>query len=398
MLPALSEKILRVKISSTVQLNTKALDLAKSGRSIVSLAVGESDFPTPQVVIDAAISALLKGKTKYGSAGGSIQLRKAISEKLLRENQLQFQPDQIIVGIGAKEILFHVMLSLLNEGDEVLIPAPYWISYVDQVVAAGAVPVIVPMSSKFPEVPIDLDWIQKHATSKTVAIVLNSPNNPSGYVFGESALQQLGVFLKNKNWWIIADEIYEYLSFVKPHISLLHFFPELRDRFILINGFSKSFLMTGWRVGYGAGPLSVMKLVQGLQSHSSTCLPGFIEEAALVAIQAGISLVREEIGILNIRRQKAITALSQCSGIEFYEPEGAFYVFVNITALLHQKKSGLNIKNSFDFCEWLLEKYGVAVVPGDAFGAPGFFRMSYAISDEKLIDGLGRIRTAFESL
>jgi len=393
----LSERILKVKPSPTVSLNARAAEMTRAGKPVVSLAVGETDFQTPQVIVDAAIASLNRGRTKYGAAGGGPELRKSIADKLQRENKVSFSADQIVVGIGAKEILFHLMLSLLNEGDEVLIPAPYWVSYSDQVTAAGGIPVVVPMPQDFAKKPIQVKLIEQYATSKTVAIILNSPNNPSGYVLSESDLRELGAMLCKKNWWIIADEIYEYLAFAKPHLSLLQLFPELSDRYILINGFSKGFAMTGWRVGYGAGPKPVMKLVQSLQSHSSTCLPAFIEDAAIVAIQKGFPLVQAQIQHLDRRRKLAIEELGKIPGIRFNEPEGAFYVFLDLREVL-DPGNGKKSLSSFEFAEMLLSEFYLAAVPGEAFGAPGFLRLSYAVSESNLVEGAQRIKKAVEKI
>jgi aspartate aminotransferase len=396
-LPALSSRILQVKPSPTVSLNAKAAEMVKAGKPVISLAVGEPDFPTPQIVVEAAIASLHQGRTKYGAAGGGIELRKAISEKLERENHLKYTPDQIVVGIGAKEILFHLMLSLLNEGDEVLIPAPYWVSYADQVIASGGVPVVVPVPDDFTSRPLSVELIKQYATPRTVAFLLNSPNNPAGYVLGESDLKALGEYLRTTHWWIISDEIYEYLSFSQPHVSFISLFPDLMDRFILINGFSKSFSMTGWRVGYGAGPLSVMKLVRSLQSHSSTCLPGFIEDAAVVAIQEGFPLVENQIKALDQRRKQAYSELSKIPGVQLREPEGAFYVFLDLRQLF-ALSSGRKEMTSMQFAEMLLNEFYLAAVPGEAFGAPGFLRLSYAVNEEKLLQGIERVRQAVKKI
>lgn len=392
----LSKKILSVQPSLTVALNSKANQMLKEGLPILSFAVGEPHFNTPPAVVEAAITALKQGKTKYGVPGGGLPLRQAISEKLLRENHLEFSVDQIVVGIGAKEILFHLMLSLLNDGDEVLIPAPYWVSYADQVIAAGGVPVVIPVPQEFPKKTVDLSLIERYASPKTVAILLNSPNNPVGYVYSKEDLLSLGNYLKTKDWWVVSDEIYEYLCFEHPHVSLLEVFPELKDRFILINGLSKSFSMTGWRVGYGAGPQSVMKLVRSLQSHSSTCIPGFIEEAARVAMDGGKALMKKEIELLQELRKKAIIEFGKIPDIQFASPSGAFYFFLDFRKILSEKWGG--IERSFDLAQKLLEEHYLATVPGEAFGAPGFIRFSYAVSEPILLEGIQRLSLALNAL
>ncbi|MFZ9595539.1 MAG: pyridoxal phosphate-dependent aminotransferase [Bdellovibrionia bacterium] len=392
----LSKKILAVQPSLTVALNSKANQMMKEGLPVLSFAVGEPHFNTPQIVVQAAIEALNQGKTKYGVPGGGLALRQAICAKLRSENHLEFSDQQIVVGIGAKEILFHLMLSLLNEGDEVLIPAPYWVSYADQVIAAGGVPVVIPLPEGFPKTTLDLALIERFASPKTVAILLNSPNNPVGYVYSKSELVALGNYLKTKDWWVVCDEIYEYLCFDQPHISLLEVFPELKDRLILINGLSKSFSMTGWRVGYGAGPESVMKLVRSLQSHSSTCLPGFIEEAARVAIQGGRMLMKTEIEALNQLREKAAVEFAKIPEVQFASPQGAFYFFLDFRKILAEKRGGMT--TSFELAQWFLEKHHVALVPGEAFGAPGFIRFSYAVSESILLKGIHRMAQALSEL
>lgn len=386
-----SKNVLKIKPSPTLALSTQATHMRKEGKPIISLAVGEPDFATPEIIVQAAQDSLRRGRTKYGTAGGGLPLRKAISEKLARENFLQFDPESIVVGMGAKEILFHLMLALLNEKDEVLIPSPYWVSYADQVLAAGGRPVLVPMSESFAENPIDIDTLKQYASPKTVAFILNSPNNPSGYVLSQGQLEKLGAWLETTSWWVICDEIYEYLSFEKPHLSLFTLCPGLEKRGILVNGFSKGFAMTGWRVGYAAGPTSVIELVTSLQSHSSTCLPGFIEDAACVAAAAGLPLVKEKIALLNTRRKKAIEQVKSIESISYYPPEGAFYLFLDLRRFLGKT-------SSFDFAKNLLQKHFLAAVPGEAFGTPGFLRLSYAIHEEKLEEGIERLKKALLEL
>lgn len=385
----LSQRLSALKPSPTVALNTKAQQLTKAGTRVINFTVGEPDIPTPGPIVQKCIESLKKGRTKYGQPGGGEELRRAIAHKLKRDNHLTFAPEAIVVGIGAKEILFHTFMALLNEGDEVLIPAPYWVSYPEQVKAAGGIPVEVAPGKDLRAAPIDLEALEKHASKRTVAIVLNSPNNPAGYVFSKSFIQELTSFLREKSWWIISDEIYEYLSFDRPHQSLLDACPELAERFILINGMSKAFAMTGWRVGYGAGPLPAMKLVRAMQSHSSTCLPGFIEDAACYALGEGPALMREGIASILDRRDFAISALSEIKGLSWTHPDGAFYIFMDLRERL--KARG---QSSIQFCEMLLNDYHVAMVPGEAFGCPGFARMSYTTSKENIREGAEKIAIA----
>ncbi len=392
---SLSRRISNVKSSPTVQLNAKAKALGKQGIKVLNFAVGEPDFNTPAPIVDTAIASLKAGRTKYGPAGGSPEFLEAIAAKLKRENGLDFQSNEIVAGIGAKEILFHIFLATLNDGDEVLVPSPYWVSYPDQIIAAGAKPVILPLADDIAKTPLSIKDLAAKATSQTKAIVLNSPNNPAGYMYSRAFLEELGAYLKDKQWWIISDEIYEYLSFDHPHVSLLSLFPELRDRFILVNGLSKGFAMTGWRVGYCAGPAPVMKLVRDLQSHSSTCIPPFIEDASIFALSKGNSLLKAEIEVLKKRRDLAVAQLKSMPELSYVAPHGAFYIFIDIRDALKKAKKPTT---GFELSEQLLLEHHVAVVPGDAFGAPGYLRLSYACDEATIKEGLIRIGRAVSSL
>jgi aspartate aminotransferase len=389
----LSRRILSVNPSPTLALNAKAAAMTKAGQHVLSFAVGEPDYATPHEVVEQAITSLRAGRTRYGAAGGGPEIREAISRKLSQENKLTVPPEQIVVGIGAKEILFHTFLTILNDGDEVIIPSPYWVSYGDQIKAAGGKCVELPLPRSLDQCPVSVEAIKAAATPRTVAFCLNSPNNPAGYVLKEKDLRELGQFLLTTDWWIVSDEIYEYMAFDAPHISLLTLFPELAPRFILINGLSKSFAMTGWRVGWGAGPLPVMKLVRSLQSHSSTCLPMFIEDAALVALAAGPGLMKREISVLKSRRDLAAKLMEEVPGISFFRPEGAFYIFIDVREGLTRARS-LPARTSMALSEWLLVEHKLAFVPGEAFGAPGFLRMSYATSEDTIRQGTARLAEA----
>ncbi len=392
----LSERLQKIQASPTLALNAKANELKKQGKPIIGFVVGEPDYNTPQVIVDALVASVQKGRTRYGAAGGGLELRQGICNKLERENRLSFSPEQIVVGIGAKEILFHLSLSLLNEGDEVLFLAPYWVSYGDQVIAAGGTPVVIPPPDAGASIQTQIEQIESYCTPRTKALILNSPNNPAGYCFNTEMLQKLGAIAKRHDWWIISDEIYEYMSFDAPHVSLLNLFPELASRFILVNGFSKAFAMTGWRVGYAAAPKEVAQVLRNVQSQSSTCLPGFIEDAALVAIGRGAPLMVKEIASLKHRRDLAYGLLSAFPGIQITKPEGAFYIFMDVRGWLASQKK-LSCTTSFELCAVLLEQFHLAFVPGEAFGAAGFIRMSYTVSDAEIVEGIARLKKALYS-
>ena len=381
-----SRRILSVQPSPTLALNAKAVQLAKQGHKVLNFAVGEPDYPTPKVVVDKAIESLKAGRTKYTPAGGSPELRQAIVDKLQRDNGLSFDTSQIVVGTGAKEILFHTFLSLLNDGDEVILTTPCWVSYADQIRAAGGIPVMIPVTSHG-RIP-STEEIAKYSSPKTKAFVFNSPNNPAGYILTESEMKELGGFLARQGWWVISDEIYEYMSFDHPHQSLLKVCPELKSKFILVNGLSKAFAMTGWRVGYCAAPQDVANMVKSLQSHSSTCIPGFIEDAAVVALKHGKPLMAEDVARLRQRRDMATKLLDSLGGIKYLFPQGAYYIFVDIRDKLRGGDTSLN------FSERLLQEHHLALAPGEAFGAPGFLRLSYATDEETITEGIKRLHKA----
>lgn len=395
-----SRRILALKPSPTLALNAKANKMKADGIKVLNFAVGEPDFPTHKEVVRRAIESLESGDTRYGPSGGGLPLRSSISKKLARENGLQYSPDEIVCGMGAKEILFHLFLSLLNEGDEVIMNAPCWVSYMDHVKAAGGIPIVIPMAENGPI--INPDVIEKYASMKTKAFLLCSPNNPAGYALNEAELTKLGKYLSTKPWWCISDEIYEYLSFDHKHESIIKLVPELKDKAIHISGMAKGYAMTGWRVGYAAGPRPIIDLVRNLQSQSSTCIPPFIEKAAAWALDQGKSLMENEIQSLALRRDAAVEFIRSIPGVEMIKPQGAFYLFVDVRkALLDSRNSVLSshsLMSTIEFSEYLLSNYQVAVVPGEAFEAPGFLRFSYAASLENIREGITRLKLALESL
>ena len=396
-MPTLSDRISRLSPSPTVALNAKAKQLKSEGKDVLNFAVGEPDFSCPDGAIEVAINALKNGMVKYGPAGGGLKFREAIAEKLLRENNLDYKPDQIVCGIGAKEILFHIFLATLNEGDEVIINAPCWVSYEEQIKAAGATPVFIPLANYSDEPIINVETIEKYASEKTKAFILCSPNNPAGYALDETELTELGKYLEAKDWWVVADEIYEYLSFENKHISLLNVSPDLKDRYIHVNGIAKGYAMTGWRVGYTAAPVPVAKLVKALQSHSSTCIPPFVEEAATWAMQQGPQIMEEKIASLAGRRNLAMSELDKVKNISYIKPQGAFYIFIDLRDAL-EKSDKFSSTDSLAFAQFLLESEYVAMVPGEAFQCPGFLRFSYAASEDWIRDGINRLATALQKI
>ncbi|MBP9707845.1 MAG: pyridoxal phosphate-dependent aminotransferase [Oligoflexales bacterium] len=394
----MSKKISLLEPSATLSLNAKAKALQLAGHDVLNFSVGEPDYPALKGVVDHCIDALQKGQTRYGPAGGGPVLRQAISTKLLKENQLEYAPEQIVCGIGAKEILFHTFLSLINEGDEVILLAPYWVSYRDQVLAAGGKPVIVPMAEDYKNNSLNFSGLEAALSPKTKIVVVNSPNNPAGFVYSKEQIRQLGDILRDLNVWIISDEIYEYLAFDKPHYSFLNINPELYNRTILVNGLSKSFAMTGFRVGYGAGPKQVIELVKRLQEHSSSCLPPFIEHAAVYAVGQGAAAMQTDIAGLKERKNLIQSLLKEkLPQLNYIPAEGAFYVFIDLRNALKSSNS-LNPSTSNEFCRFLLEKHLMAAVPGEVFGVDGFIRLSYATKPETITKGIDRLAQAIKEI
>ena len=363
--------------SATLALNSTARELRTQGKKLYNLAGGEPGFPTPAPVVQEAIQALKEGKTRYSDAGGAPALREAIAAKYGRENNLSYRTDEVVVGCGSKEILFHNFLAILNPGDEVILPAPFWVSYHEQIKICGAVPVIVPFD---PEAPgLDVARLEKYATAKTKALMLNYPNNPSGYVPTVDELQTLGSYLQGRDWWIVTDEIYEYLVFARQHFSILNVCPELRAQTILINGLSKGFAMTGWRVGYALGERGIIAQIKKFQSHSTTCLPQFVERAAIIAMQQGKSLVQDQIAEMRKKRSVALKLLGEVKELTFISPHGSFYVFARLP-----KRCG----SALSFSERLLHNHGVMVVPGEAFGVSDHIRISCTAPPQEIETGI----------
>lgn len=395
--PELSKTASTLQPSPTIALNSKAKELKKSGKDVLNFSVGEPDFPTSPEIIHATTEALENNRTKYGPSGGSPELRQAISQKLKTENSLEFSADQIVCGIGAKEILYHLFRAMLDVGDEVIVPAPFWVSYPDQIKAFGGKPVIVPMSDH-PQQPVSPDALAAAITPKTKAIVINSPNNPAGFMLDNNTIKAIGDRFRGKPIWVISDEIYEYMAFEHSFQSFLNINPDLSSQTVLVNGLSKGYAMTGFRVGYAAGPAPLINLVKRLISHSSSCLPPFIDAGATLAMEKGRTLMQEKITDLAQRRTFICEKInSEINGLEYINPDGAFYLFIDINRYLKGSKK-FATTGTMGFCSWLLEEYFMAVVPGDVFGAPGYIRMSYATSKTDIEKGISRLKQALESL
>jgi aspartate aminotransferase len=396
----LAHSLSNIKPSPTIAVSMKANELKAAGKDIISLSMGEPDFDTPENIKQAAIKAIQKGDTKYTAVDGTAALKKAIIEKFKRENSLEYKPSEILVSTGAKQVIYNALVASLNAGDEVLIPAPYWVSYPDMVLLAGGNPIIVESSEKN-NFKISPHALEEKITPKTKWLILNSPSNPTGSCYSATELKLLAeVLLRHPQVHILADDIYEHLIFDGlKFATIAEVEPKLKDRTLVVNGVSKAYAMTGWRIGYGAGPEKLIKAMSMIQSQS-TSSPSSISQAASVEALNGVQdYIKPNAKLFQSRRNMVVSMLNAIDGINCNTPNGAFYVFPSCKNLCGKKTaSGKIIENDNDFASYLLEEALVAVVPGVAFGAEGFFRISYAASDEFLKNAMQRIADACSKL
>jgi len=395
----ISKKARQISPSETLKVSAKAKQLAREGKSVVSLSAGEPDFKTPAHICNAAIEAITDGFHGYTMNTGMPELREAISEKLKRDNRLSYPADQIVCSNGAKQSIGFSLLATIDEGDEVIIPAPYWVSYPQMVKLAGGTP--VPVSTQFDNnYKLTPGQLEEAITEKTKALILCSPSNPTGACYTRNELKELASILEDHpKILIFSDEIYEYIVFDDEHVSILNAAPELKDRTILINGFSKGFAMTGWRLGYMAGPKDIVDAVSKIQSQETSAPSSISQKAGLAAYTGSMKPVIEMREAFKKRRDYIVEALRSIDGVECFMPSGAFYVFPDIKAFLGlHTESGEVISTSTDLSMYLLEKHGVAAVPGDAFGEPNGLRLSYANSMDELKEAVERLRDGLSSL
>ena len=388
----------RIKPSPTLAITAKAQALRAQGRDIIGFGAGEPDFDTPLNIKKAAIKAIEDGFTKYTPVGGIEELKDAISAKLKNDNGLEYGRSQIVVSCGAKHSLFNLAQVLFEAGDEVIVPAPYWVSYPDIVVLSDATPVIVQTSEKsgFKLDPADL---RAAITPRTKAVVINSPSNPTGSTYTLEELKKLAGVILEKKIIAISDDIYEKILYDgMPFGEIASISPEMRDQTIVVNGVSKSHSMTGWRIGYAAGPENVIKAVTDYQSQNTSNPTSIAQKAAAEAISGDQGTVSMMVGEFQKRRNFIVDALNDMPGVSCLKPEGAFYVFPNVSGLYGRSFNGKQVKSSADITEFLLEKANVAVVPGVVFGNDSHIRLSYATSMRNIEEGMKRIKTAFSQL
>lgn len=395
----LAKRVSRIALSMTVRIAQRARELQAQGQRIINMGAGELDFDTPESIQIGAIKAILSGQTRYTHVGGTADLIGAIRGKFQRDNGLDYLPNQIIAGTGAKQILFNAFLATLDEGDEVIIPAPYWVSYPDMVKLAGGHPIHVTAGPE-DDYKITPDLLRSALNPRTKWLLINSPNNPTGAVYSATELAALAaVLLDYPQVMVLSDDIYEPLTYGTPFSSFASAAPELKDRTLTLNGVSKSYAMTGWRLGYAGGPVWLIKAMEKIQAQSTSNPSTISQAAAVTALNGDQSFIAEWRDILLSRRNRACEILAASPLLALKKPQGAFYLFVNCTAAIGKAGSqGRAIANDIDIAQFLIEHASVAVVPGSAFGMAGHIRLAFSIADNDVESACQAIVSAMETL
>ncbi len=396
----LADRLSRIKPSATIAVTQKARELKAAGRDVIGLGAGEPDFETPDNIKKAAIAAIGRGETRYTAVDGTPALKKAICGKFKRDNDLAYTPDQVVVGTGGKQVIYNALMATLNPGDEVIIPAPYWVSYPDMVLLAEGEPVIVPCSQNN-NFKLRAEDLEAAITPKTKWIILNSPSNPTGAAYSREDMKAITeVLKKHEHVWVLTDDMYEHLvyddfKFVTP----AQIEPALFDRTLTMNGVSKAYCMTGWRIGFAGGPKDLIKAMTKIQSQSTSNPSSVSQAAAVEALNGPQDFIAEHNEVFKQRRDLVVEMLNTCPGLACHRPEGAFYVYPSCAGAIGKKTpDGKTISSDGDFATYLLEAEGVAVVHGEAFGLSPYFRISYATSTEALTEACTRIKRACEAL
>ena len=396
----IADRLSRIKPSPTIAVSQKARELKEAGRDVIGLGAGEPDFDTPQNIQEAAIAAIRGGDTRYTNVDGTPALKAAIAAKFKRENGLDYAPEQISVGTGGKQVLYNALMVTVNPGDEVLIPAPYWVSYPDMALLAEGVPVTIPcpQNNGFKLLPEDLEAA---ITDKTRWLILNSPSNPTGAAYSRDELAALGEVLKrHPQVWVLCDDIYEHLVYDGfEFATMAQVVPELYDRTLTMNGVSKAYCMTGWRIGFAGGPTELITAMRKLQGQSTSNPSSVSQAAAVEALNGPHDYIAQHNEVFKARRDLVVDGLNRCPGLHCLTPQGAFYVYPSCAGTIGKKTpDGKSIESDGDFVTYLLESEGVAAVQGTAFGLSPNFRISYATATELLEDACARIKRACEAL
>ena len=394
-----SQRLSRIQPSPTIAITSKAKKLKQEGKQIIDFSAGEPDFDTPDNVKKVAIEAINNGQTKYTPVNGTKELIESIIKKFKRENDLVFEPDEITVGCGGKQVIFNALLATIEKGDEIIIPAPFWVSYPDMALLVDGQPVVLDCSldNNFKINPQDLE---NKITNKTKWIILNSPSNPTGAFYTEMEIQNLAkILLKHPHVWIMCDDLYEHIIFDNLKFkNILQVDNKLRSRTFVVNGVSKAYAMTGWRVGYGAGPKELIKEISKIQSQSTTHTSSISQAAAIEALDNSEEFIKKNKKIFQERRDLIYSKLKDFPLLQVFLPQGSFYTYICCNDIIGKKKEdGTEITNDLDLSDYLLDE-GVAVVPGEAFGCTNFLRISFATSNENIIEGCDKIISACKKL
>ncbi|WP_406713645.1 pyridoxal phosphate-dependent aminotransferase [Trueperella pyogenes] len=390
-----SQRLAALLPSATLAVDAKAKALKAAGKPVIGFGAGEPNFPTPPHIVAAAIEAAADPKNhKYTLAKGLPELRQAIADKTKADSGVVVDPDNIIVTNGGKQAVFQAFVSLIDDGDEVILPAPYWTTYPEAIALCGGVPVEV-FAGSDQDYKVTVEQLEGALTAKTKALLLCSPSNPTGSVYSASELHAIGRWALDNGVWVISDEIYEHLIYAGDMAYILHEVPELANQTIIVNGVAKTYAMTGWRVGWMHGPADVMKKVANFQSHITSNVNNVAQRAAIAALTGEQGVVADMKEAFDQRRRTLVSMLREINGFVVPEPTGAFYVFPNVQALLGKEINGRVAHSSAELAELILEEAEVAVVPGEAFGAPGYIRLGYALGDEDLVEGVKRLQRLF---
>lgn len=393
-----SRKALQISPSPTMSIDARAKQLRRAGQDIIGFGAGEPDFDTPQHIGEAAIAALEQGFTRYTPASGTPELKEIICKKFLHDHNLQYKPQQIVVSNGAKHSLTNIFTALLNEGDEVIIPIPYWVSYPEQVKINGGLPVFA-ATKKEHGYKLRGATLKKYITPRTKALILNSPGNPGGQVYSKEELEELAEAALKYNFYVVSDEVYEKLIYDgRKHFSIASLGEEIKKQAIIVNGVSKTYAMTGWRIGYTASETEIAALMSGIQSHTTSNPNSIAQKAALAALDGPQDCVEVMRRSFLERRNYALERINKMPFLTCTEPQGAFYLFINVENTFSREFRGTTIADSDHLAALLLEHCLLALVPGKGFGAPGFVRLSYATSQENIRRGLDRLAAFLEEL
>ncbi len=391
-----SRRVGAIAESATLKVDSKAKALKAEGRPVIGFGAGEPDFPTPDYIVEAAVQACRDPKNhRYTPAGGLPELKQAIVDKTLRDSGYQVEPAQVLVTNGGKQAIYQAFAAMLDPGDEVIVPAPYWTTYPEAIALAGGVPVPV-LADETQDYKVTVDQLEAARTERTKVLLFVSPSNPTGAVYTSEEIRAIGAWVESHDLWVLTDEIYEHLVYDGVDTgSMPVLCPELADNCVVVNGVAKTYAMTGWRVGWVIGPKDIIKAAGNLQSHATSNVANVSQRAAIAAVEGDLAAVEEMKTAFDRRRKKIVEMLNEIDGVLCPTPQGAFYAYPSVKGLLGREYDGTLIDSSAELAEYILDKAEVAVVPGEAFGSPGYLRLSYALGDDDLVEGVSRMQRLF---